>query len=135
LFSFLQCFRGGAYAEWDFLRGIQEGWMPKLPDPTVASQDLYGTCLAIYNQTDDDYSAIVDEYPDPRDLDWNQYQGWDATDDFVMSDPLIPENHYGPTQPRSRVPWTLALIFAVAGLWYVNRRKELSRRGTYEELK
>lgn len=128
--------RGGAYAEWDFLRGIQEGWMPKLPDPTVSSQDMYGSCLDIYNQTNDDYDAIVAEYPDPRDLDWNKYQGWDATDDFVMSDPLIPETQYGPPQPRmNHIPWMIALIVAVAGLWYANRRKAINQRENYEELK
>ena len=78
--------------------------MPPIPDPTVASQDLYGNCYEIYNRTNDDYSLVVDEFPDPRTLDWNQWQGWDANDDFVMSDPNIPDTSYG-----SR-PWYIGWI-------------------------
>ena len=66
--------RGGAFLEWDFLRGISDGWMPLLPKPDVASEDLYGSCLDIYNRTDDEYDLVVEEYPDPKDLDWNQWQ-------------------------------------------------------------
>ncbi|OEU19488.1 exo-1,3-beta-glucanase [Fragilariopsis cylindrus CCMP1102] len=77
---------GGAFIEWDFLRGLKEGWIPPIPAPNISSESLYGSCLDVYNRTDDDYS-IIDEYPNPRTLDWNQWQGWDANDDFVMSDP------------------------------------------------
>jgi glucan 1,3-beta-glucosidase len=66
--------RGGAFAEWDFLRGIKEGWIPKLPNPDVSSESLYGTCYDILNRTTDDYNLVVDEYPDPRTLDWRQWQ-------------------------------------------------------------
>jgi hypothetical protein len=68
--------------------------MPKIPDPAVASEDLYGSCPDLYNRTDGDYNLIVDEYPDPRTLDWMQYQGWGATDDFVLSNPSIPPTNY-----------------------------------------
>ena len=127
--------RGGAFAEWDFLRGLQEGWMPKIPDPTVASEDLYGSCYSIYNRTSDDYSLIVDEFPDPRTLDWRQYQGWDATDDFVLSDPSIPRTSYGP-RPWY-VHWTLPATIILAGLLLV-LRKRIQRKGAalgYEQLK
>lgn len=121
---------GGAFAEWDFLRGIREGWIPSLPAPDVASQDLYGTCLDIYNQTSDDYNAIVDEYPDPRTLDWNDYQGWDATDDFVMSDPNIPIAKYQQEQQRSRRFWhnyLPAFFIVLTGLLFTCRKRLLSR--------
>ncbi len=131
-------FRGGAFAEWDFLRGIKEGWMPPIPAPTVASQDLYGTCYDIYNRTNDDYSAIVDEYPDPRTLDWNQWQGWDATDDFVMSDPNIPDHtSYGPNPWYVR--WILPMCLVVLSIALLKLRrhavsKKRERLG-YTELK
>ena len=32
---------GGAFAEWDFLRGLRDGWIPKLPAPDVDSSDVY----------------------------------------------------------------------------------------------
>jgi len=80
---------GGAFAEWDFLRGLKEGWMPPIPEPHVSSESLYGTCYDILNKTDDSY-AIVDEYPDPRTLDWSYWQGTMYNDDLVMSDPYKP---------------------------------------------
>ena len=79
--------RGSAFAEWDFLRGVREGWIPPIPkDRTIASEDLYGSCYDIYNRTPNEYDAIVEEYPDPRTLDWTKYQGWDINDDFVLQD-------------------------------------------------
>lgn len=124
--------RGGAFAEWDFLRGIQEGWMPQLPDPTVASEDLYGSCYEIYNRTNDDYNLIVDEFPDPRTLDWSQYQGWDATDDFVMSDPLIPRTSYGPWYAH----WIVPTMFVMAGLLLALRKRVSKKeRLGYKQLK
>ena len=130
--------RGGAFAEWDFLRGIKEGWMPPLPrDRSVASQDLYGTCLDIYNETNDDYDLIVDEYPDPRTLDWTQYQGWDATDDFVLSDPNVPEVSYHQHKAR---PWYVSNILLVSYIGIVlfllrRRMKRMRELVGYEELK
>lgn len=121
-------FRGGAFAEWDFLRGLREGWMPPIPESNVPSEDLYGSCYDIYNRTNDDYNLIVNEFPDPRTLDWSQWQGWDANDDFVMSDPLIPNTHYGPPQPwyiRLLFPMFLAaLVVVVLRRWQARQRRE-----------
>lgn len=127
---------GGAFAEWDFLRGIREGWMPKLPDPTIASEDLYGTCLDIYNQTDNDWALAVEEYPDPGDLDWTKSQGWEATDDLVLSDPDAPERLYGPIQSSHHKSFPLLTVIAVTltGLWFSYRRRSM-RRQDYNELK
>eukprot|EP00536_Pseudo-nitzschia_multiseries_P009323 jgi/Psemu1/200378/e_gw1.257.64.1 len=137
---------GGAFAEWDFLRGLSEGWMPPIPEPTVSSESLYGTCLDIYNRTDDSYS-IVHEYPDPRTLDWNQWQGWSANDDFVMSDPNIPADRVRHTarpwwDPRhyTEAGWFLPATcgLAVVAAYYVHKKGWTSRKGErlgYTELK
>eukprot|EP00560_Eucampia_antarctica_P002700 CAMPEP_0197834178 /NCGR_PEP_ID=MMETSP1437-20131217/21427_1 /TAXON_ID=49252 ORGANISM="Eucampia antarctica, Strain CCMP1452" /NCGR_SAMPLE_ID=MMETSP1437 /ASSEMBLY_ACC=CAM_ASM_001096 /LENGTH=524 /DNA_ID=CAMNT_0043438673 /DNA_START=74 /DNA_END=1646 /DNA_ORIENTATION=- len=74
---------GGAFAEWDFLRGIREGWIPKIPAPNVASTDLYGSCYDILSQTEDDMD-IVHEFPAPT-ADNNNWQGIEITDDVVVS--------------------------------------------------
>lgn len=138
---------GGAFAEWDFLRGIREGWIPSLPPPSVASQDLYGTCLDIYNQTNDDYNTIVDEYPDPRTLDWKDYQGWDATDDFVLSDPNIPITKYQQEQDplwRFWHDYFPAVLIVLSGILFTCRKRLWTglccntirqRSAGYEELK
>ena len=57
---------GGAFAEWDFLRGIKEGWIPKLlpNNANVASEEIYGTCHRIAASTKDDMS-IIQPYPLP----------------------------------------------------------------------
>eukprot|EP00934_Nitzschia_sp_Nitz4_P007610 Nitzschia sp. Nitz4//scaffold87_size112219//98155//100063//NITZ4_004089-RA/size112219-snap-gene-0.96-mRNA-1//-1//CDS//3329559414//7600//frame0 len=131
---------GGAFIEWDFLRGIREGWIPNIPLPTVASEDLYGSCYDIYDRTNDEYEAVVNEYPDPHTLDWSQWQGWDATDDFVLSDPNIPTFDYYQTPQQS---WDLHLLIPAlivfTGLLFTMRRRlpffPKGDRDTYEQLK
>jgi len=100
---------GGAFIEWDFLRGLKEGWMPSIPAPTISSESLYGSCHSIYNRTPNNYTSIVNEYPNPNALDWNSWQGWGATDDFVMSDPTLHQNGLQSTHTNQ---WT----------WYDIRR-------------
>jgi glucan 1,3-beta-glucosidase len=56
---------GGAFAEWDFLRALQDGWFPDIQAPTVDSESVYGTCWEIYNQTTTDTAGdVIRTYPD-----------------------------------------------------------------------
>jgi glucan 1,3-beta-glucosidase len=77
---------GGAFAEWDFMRGLREGWIPSpLPGPDMASVDVYGTCYDIIFRTNDSMS-IIDEFPNPADIDdSNNWQGMVIDDDVVVS--------------------------------------------------
>lgn len=75
---------GGAFAEWDFLRGLEEGWIPPIPNPSTSSESLYGTCHQIAEKTVDDVS-IIHEFPDPSTLPDVNWQGVDIDDDFVVS--------------------------------------------------
>ena len=50
--------RGGTFAEWDFLRGISEGWIPSIPAPHIASAELYGSCYDILFEAEDDVKEI-----------------------------------------------------------------------------
>ena len=77
---------GGAFAEWDFIRGLREGWIPPIPPPTKASVDLYGTCEDILLKTKDDMS-ILTVIPDPSTLPKNlkNWQGFSIDDDLVVS--------------------------------------------------
>lgn len=130
--------RGGAFAEWDFLRGLREGWMPPIPAPHISSESIYGDCYEIYNRTDDSYS-IVDEYPDPRTLDWKQWQGWTNNDDFVMSDPNIPViDHDTEQHSIFNSTWIIPLCLGIAIFWTLKRlRQSFKRRERlgYTELK
>jgi hypothetical protein len=77
---------GGAFAEWDFLRGVKEGWIPTLPSPSKSSEDLYGTCRNIADRTTDDMS-IVHEFPIAKDVlpENNNWQAVSIDDDYVVS--------------------------------------------------
>jgi hypothetical protein len=77
---------GGAFAEWDFLRGVKEGWIPTLPSPSKSSEDLYGTCRDIADRTTDDMS-IIHEFPIAKDVlpENNNWQAVSIDDDYVVS--------------------------------------------------
>lgn len=77
---------GGAFAEWDFMRGLKEGWIPSpLPGENTASVDVYGSCYDIIFRTNDSM-AIIDIFPDPKDIDdANNWQGTAIDDDVVLT--------------------------------------------------
>ena len=76
---------GGAFAEWNFLRGIKEKWIPTLPKPSETSVSNYGTCHEIAERTIDDKS-IVDEFPNPDKVDKGSlWLGDVIDDDYVVS--------------------------------------------------
>ncbi len=112
--------------------------MPPIPAPNISSESLYGDCYEIYNRTDDSYS-IVDEYPDPRTLDWKQWQGWTNNDDFVLSDPNIPVIDHDTKQYNTfNNTWIISLCLGIAIFWSVHRFRQLRKRRErlgYTELK
>ncbi|CAB9500876.1 Probable glucan 1,3-beta-glucosidase A [Seminavis robusta] len=76
---------GGVFAEWDFLRGIREGWLPKVPPVNVSSEEFFDTtCHNLIFRTDDSMK-IVKEYPDPDNLPENTWFGDEIDDDVVVS--------------------------------------------------
>lgn len=95
---------GGAFAEWDYLRGVREGWIPVLGENQPA-EDVFGSCESIIFRTDDE-GLFVHEFPDPTEIapDW---QAVDADDDVVVThgDSLLnldPPPH--PTVPLPELP-------------------------------
>lgn len=74
---------GGIFAEWDFLRGVREGWMPIFPPSTVPSQHVFGNCYDILNETVDDWN-VIDEIPKPTEYTLSN-EGSPITDDVVLS--------------------------------------------------
>lgn len=75
---------GGAFAEWDFLRGVREGWMPPIVSPNQTSQDMFGSCYDIIFRTNDD-DDILAEFPRKEDLPPNAWIGPPIDDDVVVS--------------------------------------------------
>jgi hypothetical protein len=130
--------RGGAFAEWDFLRGVEEGWIPPIPDPTISSESLYGSCYDIVNRTTEDYASVVQEFPDPRTLDWKKWQGWDFDDDFVLNDGqgMIREPYHHHSGYRTTEFWLGTLLVAVVGTIFLVKKYHLHPKASgYEELK
>jgi glucan 1,3-beta-glucosidase len=152
---------GGAFAEWDFMRGVKEGWIPKIPANHVASSDLYGSCYDIMFRTADDES-IIHEFPDPTSLDPGNWQGYPIDDDVVVShgQSLKKDNHgewYNPQEGDTvdqggktdhgyllnRSSYWL-IIFAIASVIYLLKKRkhksqyieitEPSEKGTLELL-
>ncbi|KAL3912866.1 MAG: hypothetical protein SGILL_006721 [Bacillariaceae sp.] len=74
---------GGAFAEWDFLRGVTEGWIPKLAPPHESSEAAFGDCQEIVKETTDD-TSIVHQYPADPDTS-NTWPGPPIDDDYVLS--------------------------------------------------
>lgn len=69
---------GGYALEWDFLRGVKEGWIPQLPDPDVPCEAVFGNCYDILEATEDNLKAM-EPFPDkPKWVD-----GWFPDDDTV----------------------------------------------------
>lgn len=116
---------GSAFIEWDFLRGIEEGWIPALPSPQVSSVDIFGSCYDIAYRTNDSY-ALIDEYPKPQDIDWSKWQGWDIDDDFVLSDGGKNNVQH---DNRSNSLFVIIVLMMTAALVAFRRGREKKRDG------
>jgi len=122
---------GGVFAEWDFLRGIREGWLPTFPTTNITSEEAFQTtCHNLIFRTDDNMS-IVSEYPDPDNLPDNTWMGDPIDDDVVLShgDSLLKGKrvHFSnsPRDHRNRLLGVAALIFfgvAISHAFFRNRR-------------
>jgi len=141
---------GGAFAEWNFMRGLKEGWMPQIPARNIASTDLYGSCYDILFKTTDDES-IIHEFPDPNSLDANNWQGFPIDDDVVVSHgkSLKKDNHgewYNPEEGGENVDqggntplvhflnrssyWLI--IFAIVSIIYILKKR--NHKSQYIEI-
>jgi len=129
---------GGAFAEWDYLRGVREGWIPTL-DPGVRAEDVFGSCESIIFKTDDSMD-IVDTFPDPSKVapDW---QSVEADDDVVVShgQSLIDGGMWGresttpiifspPPAPLHDYPSHFALLAAAFGAFVVGLASVVKNR-------
>lgn len=113
----------GVFAEWDYLRGVREGWMPRIPDPTNSSQAVYGTCQEIIFRTADNMS-IIEEFPDPAE----DPPYWQLTDDVVVSHgQSLLEDHRWRAAKEWHLGWIIGslMVVGVAVLrYYRSKRRE-----------
>jgi len=132
---------GGVFAEWDFLRGIREGWLPKFPPRNVSSEEAFdSTCHDIIFQTNDDMS-IVHEYPAPDNLPPNSWMGDPIDDDVVVThgESLLNGNHHnGPgldfrSAGHGKLYAFTALAFFGYAIYYTFFKGRKERKG-YTQL-
>ncbi len=115
---------GGAYAEWDFLRGVREGWVPTIAPPNVSSQSLYGTCDEIHARTNETMD-VVHAFP------WGDEPYWGVNVPSSDSQQSKPSKEPSIMNPLN---WLLILaIVLVAALSHV-LRKRCSKRRQYSTI-
>ena len=152
---------GGAFAEWDFSRGVKEGWIPEIPDKYTTSASLFGSCQEIAAKTIDNMN-IVKQFPDPQKV--KTRLGPAIDDDYVVShagggntggssrstnnpnkdksEPLeIPTSNNTLKKEKSRsFHWFrfFALVFFGYGIWHVFLKDQYGfgrQRGEYNTLR
>ena len=123
---------GGAYAEWDFLRGLKDGWVPTIAPPDVSSESIYGTCEEIQARTNETMD-VVHAFP------WGDEPYWRVDMNTSSSEPTNQANENSTTRSMSRLNWLFILLFlGVAIAWRLIRhlcnrkRREYSIVGTEE---
>ena len=122
---------GGAFAEWDMLRGIREGWIPPIANVYTASEEVYGTCYDILFRTNDTMD-VVNEFP-PSD---GAPRFWSIDDDVVVShgDSLLANyNHHHDgliSENRLRLIIVLAIFTFASVLWKLHMRFNQKARYT-----
>jgi hypothetical protein len=136
---------GGAFIEWDFLRGVREGWFPKMQSPNVYSESVYGTCEEILDRTVDDRS-IIHPYPaecendtsywDPEGLSYqfdleHQVSNATGTDDDV----IISIGHPDDASYASFMKLLAVVGISVAFFCWRSIRRSSRNRKQYTEIR
>jgi glucan 1,3-beta-glucosidase len=70
---------GGVFAEWDFIRGMEQGYLPKLVTSDTASADVYGTCHDITSRVmhqNYNYTDVVHPFPWMDEPYWRENVPW-----------------------------------------------------------
>lgn len=142
-----------AFAEWDFLRGIEEGWFPTpLQSANTSSASAFGTCYDIMFETADNVS-IVHEYPAPEDAVVSEHETI-VDDDIVVShgkslfDPSLQHHNHqiheqqlkdqqkqqqNNSHSRLDLPYVVVFV-ALVGIIARYARRTWSRRSKYTPI-
>jgi glucan 1,3-beta-glucosidase len=100
---------GGAFQEWDLLRGLQDGWFPTIvADANISSESVYGSCYDIMWRTSDNSTAVLEEYPDPKYVPVETDPNKIIDDDVVLShgdSAVVAAHQNSPTQRSKSYDW------------------------------
>lgn len=102
---------GGEFAEWDYTRGVKEGWVPIL-ERDESSVQRFGNCEKLILRTKED-DSIIQEYPDPSVLPPSQREDRHFDDDIVMTHGESLEKKHLKEQMKTNI------IFAVVWLVFL----------------
>ena len=117
------------------MRGIKEGWFPKIAPPELPSEDLYGTCDEIINRTTESYD-VVHFYP------WGDPAYWRGSlvneTDTIGPEPLDMSNHHRFRIRRHLTDFgTQVGLFIFAALLIIGWRRhhqDCQRKAGYQEI-
>mmetsp|Transcript_2133 Transcript_2133/g.6160 ORF Transcript_2133/g.6160 Transcript_2133/m.6160 type:complete len:548 (+) Transcript_2133:200-1843(+) len=124
--------QGGVFAEWDLLRGVDEGWFPKV-DAFIPARERFGDCEDIILRTKDDLS-VIHEYPDPKDLPDELIEERYFDDDIVSSHGLSLERHRRAHQIRCALVILSVVMLAFAVVRGNHRLRNRKQRKEYDAL-
>lgn len=118
---------GGAYAEWDFSQGLEEGWMPTIVDPNMSSASVYGSCDEILANTVNDTSVI---HPFP----WGDEPYWTTDDNIAAKEEKDDDGDDWNNLTGTNIIGWIAFVAMVVGGYYLwqHRRRRLSKERQYE---
>ena len=120
---------GGAFAEWDFLQGLDEGWMPTIVDPHNMSASVYGTCDQLLDNAAND-TSVIHPYP------WIDVPYW-TTDDAVEQMQELEEDEDWDQKnflSRNVIGWAALLVTAVVGCYIWRRKRTNSANKGYSPV-
>lgn len=117
---------GGAFAEWDFLRGVADGWMPRLAPSAMASQDLYGHCESIMARTDN-RTDLVHPFPWGDEPYWRPNETTSKDETAAETTGTPEENHWhnGHGMPQVWLLFALVLILVSLAVKCLCRTKRV----------
>ncbi|CAB9504723.1 Sporulation-specific glucan 1,3-beta-glucosidase [Seminavis robusta] len=125
---------GGAYLEWDLLKGVEQGWFPEIAPPNVPSERLYGTCMEIRERTNETQD-IVHAYPWGDPAYWrgplvNESDSLRGDDDLQQYQPI---NHHYLSGIKNQVAMIALAILVFIGVRRYQVRKN-SKKWQYAEI-
>lgn len=107
---------GGAFAEWDFTRGLIEAWIPNIVDRHIPSSAVYGSCDDIYKRTENRTDVRSDGYALFE-------QAKEAAGSTDIENSTLPEpNNASPFNWKLNLSALALIVLAVYG--YKKRKKQ-----------
>ena len=118
------------------VRGVREGWFPKIAAPDVPSETIYGSCEDIKQNTTDS-KEIIHSYPFGDPVYW---RGPLVNQSDIIKNPH-PETETGPVRPAhhlssfgSQFAMVIVACLLVLGIRAYSRHRASRKKSEYTEI-